>query len=140
MTEPSNITRDTSFSVTLDKEDFKFNCAHFIAYKGFRERLHGHNYRVGVSVSGQAIGSSGYLIDFGEIKKATRDICKSLNEYFICPTQSDVLRIGESGGNVCIECEDGASFSFPKTDCIMLPIIHSSAEELARYIYCLLIR
>ena len=32
------------------KEKFKFNAAHFIAYKGFREMLHGHNYKVGVKI------------------------------------------------------------------------------------------
>lgn len=130
----------THYSVTLDKEDFKFNCAHFIAYKGFRERLHGHNYRVSVSLSGQSIGPCGYLIDFGEVKKAMRGICKSLNEYFICPMLSDALRIQDSGSNVCIECEDGAEFSFPRSDCLMLPLVHSSAEELSRYIFCLLVR
>jgi 6-pyruvoyl-tetrahydropterin synthase len=80
-------------------------------------------------------------MDFGEIKKATRDICKSMNEYFICPVRSDVLNIDESGdGEVCIQCEDGARFVLPKSDCKMLPLVHSSAEEIARYIYCLLIR
>lgn len=128
------------FRVSLEKEDFKFNCAHFIAYRGFRERLHGHNYRISVTVSGEKIGPCGYLIDFGDIKKATRDICKSMNEYFICPARSDVIMINEDGMNVCLECEDGSKFSFPKSDCKMLPIVHSSAEEMARYLYCVLVR
>ena len=29
-----------NFQVTVSKADFKFNCAHFIAYRGFRERMH----------------------------------------------------------------------------------------------------
>jgi len=32
------------FEVSVSREDIKFHCAHFVAYKGFRERLHGHNY------------------------------------------------------------------------------------------------
>lgn len=38
------------FEVFVSKEDFKFNCAHFISFKGFRERLHGHNYRISIKV------------------------------------------------------------------------------------------
>ena len=36
---------------------------------------------------------------------------------------------------LCIECQDGATFSFPYTDCIELPIAHSTVEELAEYFY-----
>jgi hypothetical protein len=31
---------------------------------------------------------------------------------------------------------DGTEFLFPKSDCILLPIVHATAEELAIYIYC----
>lgn len=41
----------------MSKEDFKFNCSHFIAFEGFRERLHGHNYRISIKVIGtNAVG------------------------------------------------------------------------------------
>ena len=37
------------FAVSVSKESFKFNAAHFIAQKGrAREKLHGHNYTAGV--------------------------------------------------------------------------------------------
>ena len=129
------------FSVFVSKEDFKFNCAHFIAFKGFRERLHGHNYRLSIKITGsETIGDDGYVIDFGDIKKATRKLCKEMNEYFICPTKSDVLTITEEDKQLCLVCEDGSKFSFPKKDVRMLPIMHSSAEELAHYFWCKIIR
>jgi 6-pyruvoyltetrahydropterin/6-carboxytetrahydropterin synthase len=129
------------FSVFVSKADFKFNCAHFIAFKGFRERLHGHNYRLSVKVTGvDSVGADGYVIDFGDIKKATRKLCKEMNEYFICPMKSDAMDITEDGAQLCIECEDGARFSFPKSDCAMLPLVHSSAEELSHYFWCKIVR
>lgn len=129
------------FEVIVSKADFKFNCAHFIAFQGFRERLHGHNYTVCVKVTGSdTVGPDGYVMDFGDIKKATRTLCKELNEFFICPARSDCLRIVETGPQVCITCEDGAEFAFPKTDVRMLPIVHSSAEEMAHYLWCRLLR
>lgn len=129
------------FDIFVSKEDFKFNCAHFIAYKGFRERLHGHNYHASVKVTGSAeLSPDGYLIDFGDIKKAARAICKELNEYFILPMLSDAMTISEEDSQICLTCEDGAKFSIPKTDCAILPIYHSSAEELAHYLYCTIVR
>ncbi len=38
-------------------------------------------------------GHDGYLIDFGDIKKVTRTLCKELNEHLIVPTRSDVMTI-----------------------------------------------
>lgn len=122
-----------TFEVYVCKETFKFNAAHFIAYPGFRERLHGHNYRVSVRMEGP-VGHDGYVVDFGDIKRATRDICKRLNERTVVPMQSDVLGIRVADGQVHLTCEDGTKFSFPEDDCALLPIKHSSAEELAEYL------
>ena len=37
----------SGYRVVVQKDYLKFSAAHFIAYKGFREPLHGHNYQVG---------------------------------------------------------------------------------------------
>jgi 6-pyruvoyltetrahydropterin/6-carboxytetrahydropterin synthase len=120
------------YRVVVEKEYLKFSAAHFIAYKGFREALHGHNYRISVEVEGQ-LGNDGYVVDFGVVKKLAREICGHLDEKVLVPTASDVLSIREEDGQVAMVSETGR-FSFPRTDCVMLPIVHSSAEELARYL------
>jgi dihydroneopterin triphosphate aldolase (PTPS-III) / 6-pyruvoyltetrahydropterin synthase len=131
-----------SFEVYVSKDTFKFNAAHFVAFKGFRERLHGHNYRVSVRLIGRrTIGADGYLIDFGNIKDVTKKVCKQINEYFICPMYSPVIKIEiskDDDGNeksVNLICEDGAEFVFPRQDVAMLPLAHATAEELAIYLY-----
>jgi len=120
-----------SFKVHVTKDYLKFNAAHFIAYPGFREALHGHNYRVSVNIEG-ALGPQGYVVDFGIVKKAARAICERLNERTILPMQSDCLTFREEGKQLFVRYEDD-EFSFPLKDVIQLPIVHSSAEELARY-------
>lgn len=168
-TQIANTPRETQFEIYVSKDTFKFNASHFVAYPGFRERLHGHNYRASVKLIGShQIGRDGYVLDFGCVKSAAKDVCKQLNEYFLVPTLSDVLKIvvgkdvgedcGKDGQSICgeceperkkkrrrkgekypgsvsITCEDGSTFVFPKQDCILLPIMHSTAEELAIYIY-----
>mmetsp|Transcript_22668 Transcript_22668/g.33133 ORF Transcript_22668/g.33133 Transcript_22668/m.33133 type:complete len:200 (+) Transcript_22668:43-642(+) len=129
------------YEININRSDLKFSCAHFIAFKGFRERLHGHNYTLSLRLTAQnTLSDDGYVIDFGIVKNIMRRLCKNLHEKFICPCESDVLQITEESGQVRIVCEDGSVFSFPKGDCAMLPIRHSSAEELAQYMCCAIVR
>ena len=151
-------TNPTLFEIYVCKDTFKFNAAHFVAFPGFRERLHGHCYRVSVRLLGSnQIGRDGYVVDFGCVKSVAKDVCKKLNEYFLVPMLSEVLEITVNedkddegiGNDVCgvvntgskypgsvrIKCEDGSAFTFPRQDCLLLPIMHSTAEELAIYIF-----
>ncbi|HUI26817.1 MAG TPA: 6-carboxytetrahydropterin synthase, partial [Candidatus Kryptonia bacterium] len=99
---------------------------------GFREALHGHNYRVSVEVEGQ-LGPNGYVVDFGVVKKVARRVCERLNEKTLVPLRSDCLTIEQAGDQIVMRYE-GDEFRFPRADAALLPIIHSSAEELARYL------
>jgi 6-pyruvoyl-tetrahydropterin synthase len=124
----------SQFSINVAKENLKFSAAHFIAYPGFREPLHGHNYQVGVRVEGN-LASTGYVIDFGLIKKLAKEILDRLDEHTIIPANSDCLTIeGPRDGQIRVRYERD-QFSFPATDVCLVPIVHSSAEELARYIW-----
>lgn len=121
------------FTLRVAKEALKFSAAHFIAYRGFREHLHGHNYAVSVTVEG-ALGPDGYVIDFGLVKRVAKSVCDELDERMLVPMQSEALRIVDRGDVVEITCEQGECFVLPRTDVVLLPIAHSSAEELARYL------
>jgi dihydroneopterin triphosphate aldolase (PTPS-III) / 6-pyruvoyltetrahydropterin synthase len=121
------------FAIHVAKENLKFSAAHFIAYPGFREPLHGHNYQVGVRVCGD-LSASGYVLDFGLVKKLTKEIVDRLDERTIIPQRSDCLRIEMMGERVRIRYEDD-EFVLPRKDLCLLPLIHSSAEELARFIW-----
>lgn len=121
-----------SFKVHVTKDYLKFSAAHFIAYEGFREGLHGHNYRVSVDVEG-SLGSQGYVVDFGVVKQITRQVCNTLDEKILVPARSDCLQIREEQGQVIVVYERD-EFRFPRGDVALVPIVHSSAEELARYL------
>ena len=124
---------DGQFTLHVAKEALKFSAAHFIAYRGFREALHGHNYAVTVTVEG-ALGTDGYVLDFGLVKRVAKRVCEELDERVLVPTQSETLTVVEAGGEVELTCEDGARFVLPSSDVVLMPIAHSSAEELSRYV------
>ncbi|KAF4670040.1 hypothetical protein FOL47_002271 [Perkinsus chesapeaki] len=138
---------DALREVEIQGEEFKFSCGHFVAHRGFRERLHGHNYTVKLSISCKRwpAGDDGYVIDFGILKKLLRVICKGLNEHMIIPDKSRVLdidtnhvhitSIGEEQSSVRVSTADGDEFIFPKSDCIILPIEFATAEEIAGYVF-----
>ena len=64
------------FCLSCAKEDFKFSSAHFTCHDAGREHLHGHNYRVFVSLQGRKLGSEGVVMDFSELKRVVRSLCK----------------------------------------------------------------
>ena len=121
-----------SFRVYVTKDYLKFSAAHFIAYQGFREALHGHNYRVSIAAQGE-LGSQGYVVDFGVVKRIARRLCDSLDETMLIPVDSDCLTIRQEGNAVIVQYEDD-EFRFPRGDVTLLPIVHTSVEELARYL------
>jgi 6-pyruvoyltetrahydropterin/6-carboxytetrahydropterin synthase len=129
------------FEINLSKSYFKFNCSHFIAYRGYRERIHGHNYHISVKFTGSdTLSLNGYLLDFGEVKKVVKAICCDMDEFFLVPTKSDCLKISLDDLQLLMECEDGSIFSLPRTDCKLLPLVHTSSEELSRYLWCRVVR
>ena len=47
------------------------------------ERLHGHNWKIEVYVTGETLGEDGLLIDFKFIKKATEKVLHELDHRFL---------------------------------------------------------
>lgn len=121
------------YSVVVTKDYLKFSAAHFMAYPGFRERLHGHNYQLTVRVEA-SLGADGYVLDFGTVKRCAKALCDELDERVIVPAKSDCVTVRVADGTVEMVTEDGDRFVCPEGDCAVLPIAHSSAEELAAYL------
>jgi len=57
-----------------------FSAAHRIDGSGGKcESIHGHNFKVGMTVSGTQLGVAGMLMDFGDLKKVIREITGELD-------------------------------------------------------------
>jgi 6-pyruvoyltetrahydropterin/6-carboxytetrahydropterin synthase len=52
-------------------------------YRGKCENVHGHNYRVRVTLRGEKLDQTGMLADFTALKRLLRDICEPLDHVFI---------------------------------------------------------
>jgi len=51
--------------------------------RGSCEKLHGHNWKVEVSLTGQELNEAGLLIDFRDVKEATDRILEELDHSFL---------------------------------------------------------
>lgn len=64
---------------TVNVIDF-FSSAHFLRdYKGKCEAIHGHNYKVEVSLKSNELQKNGILIDFTDLKKDLKEILRYLD-------------------------------------------------------------
>ena len=68
-------------SVTVESG---FSAAHNLRnYKGKCEKLHGHNYRIRLTVEGRALDKSGMLVDFVEMKSILKKILSKYDHGYL---------------------------------------------------------
>ncbi len=68
---------------TVSKESW-FSAAHHLRnYNGKCENMHGHNWKVKVSVSSETLSEEGFVIDFKILKKLMNNILDKLDHYDI---------------------------------------------------------
>ena len=118
--------------LNLLRTDIGFSAAHFSIVGGRAERLHGHNYRVGLRARG-TLRADGTLVDFAVLKRALRDICASLDERTLLPLQSDRVVVREEADEVAV-VEGTRHFRFPRDDVRLLPIPNTTCESLATHL------
>src|SRR5256885_3450146 len=69
------------FQVSVEET---FSAGHALrGYRGKCENVHGHNYRVRVSIEGAELDSIGLLLDFVEVKRLIRNVVERLDHQFI---------------------------------------------------------
>ncbi|MGB7027085.1 MAG: 6-carboxytetrahydropterin synthase QueD [Candidatus Acidiferrum sp.] len=69
------------FQVSVEET---FSAGHALrGYKGKCENVHGHNYRVRVTLEGPQLDSIGLLVDFTRLKAIIREIMGRLDHQFV---------------------------------------------------------
>ena len=69
------------FQVSVEET---FSAGHALrGYRGKCENVHGHNYRVRVTVEGPELDSIGLLVDFVRVKAVLREVMGRLDHQFV---------------------------------------------------------
>jgi len=119
--------------VRVTKDTLVFSSGHFITFNGDNcERIHGHNYRVAVEVEGP-LDENSYVFDFIALRDQTKAICDELDHRMLLPAESPMILLEDDGPNVRARYKD-RYWSFPRDECVVLPVPNTTAEMLATYI------
>lgn len=125
---------ETSFRVTVSKDYLVFSAGHFITYDagGLCESLHGHNYRVGVTLWGD-VNRDAYVYDFVALKERMRELVDELDHRMLLPRDNPELELREEGDGMSVAYGD-RRYLFPREDVVILPIPNTTAEMLAEHL------
>ena len=64
--------------------DYTFAAGHALRnYKGKCENVHGHNYKLRVTIEGEKLNSTGLLIDFIDVRTAIKVLVERLDHQFL---------------------------------------------------------
>ncbi len=64
--------------------EYSFAAGHALrGYKGKCENVHGHNYKVQVTVAGERLDSTGLLIDFVDLRTTIKGLVERLDHRFL---------------------------------------------------------
>jgi len=114
------------------KSNIRFSSAHIIPEYEKCGRLHGHTYAVHAKIYGKP-DNKGIIMDFSVLKKILKETVSKLDHMVLIPEKSNIFLIERENESVKIEAL-GKHYVFPKTDCVLLPIDSTSAENLSKYI------
>ena len=117
------------FSVSVTKDYLVFASAHFITFAGHRcEGLHGHNYRVRVTIDGALDEESWFVFDFVVLKKIMRRLCDEIDHKVLLPLENPKIQLSEAGDSLHVAYEGKPRYVFPKGDCALLPLPNTTVE------------
>lgn len=128
--QPTSAAR---YKVRVTKDSLVFSAGHFITYAGDHcERIHGHNYRTAVEVE-DVLDQNHYVFDFIALRDLMQSITNDLDHRMLVPTASRLIQLEEDGPNWRLRYKE-RHWSFPRDECVLLPIPNTTTELLADYI------
>ena len=127
------MTTNERYRVRVTKDHLVFSAAHFITFNGnVCERLHGHNWRVAVEVSG-ALDENSYVFDFIALRDETQKLVDYLDHLVLLPTLHPTIHVTVNDVEVEARFEQ-RRWVFPREDCILLPVANTTAELIAHWL------
>lgn len=121
------------FHIHVSKDYLNFCAGHFITYDGDQcEALHGHNYRVRITLAGP-LDENSYVVDFVRLKKMLKRLCDELDHRVLLARDNPQMRIEHTPDEVTVRYAS-RRYVFPIEDVVLLPIANTTAELLAHYL------
>jgi len=122
-----------TYRVRIARDGLIVSVSHFIAYDGEHcERLHGHDYRVAVELTA-GLGENKLVYDFVVLDRLLEGILARIDHRTLLPLRSPHFGVEERESSVRVTFGE-KEWIFPREDCALLPLVNTTAEELAAWI------
>ncbi len=130
LNEKKVVTR--SATIELFKESLKFSAGHFTVFSSTdRENIHGHDYRVHVSLT-TLIEDEGLSFDYRFYEKKIDLLCHMLDKAVLVAGLCKYLKVSDEGDYYCIQFNT-EKIMLLKRDTKVLPISNVTVEELSNW-------
>jgi 6-pyruvoyltetrahydropterin/6-carboxytetrahydropterin synthase len=94
--------------------EYSFAAGHALrGYKGKCENIHGHNYRVQVTVAGETLNDGGLLVDFSDLRKEISLLVSRFDHQFLNQV-APFDQINPSAENLAKYISDGIGTQFQR--------------------------
>ncbi len=124
-----------AFKVSVSKDYLGFSAAHFITLAGHQcESLHGHNYRIGLTVEGGVDPECAFVVDFAVLKRIVRPYVQAVDHRVLLPTLNPKLVLATEDDRMLVDYQGARRFVFPVSNCALIPITNTTAEMIAEYL------
>jgi len=124
---------NTLSTIEIAKQYLHFSVAHFTIFSATsRERLHGHNFRIAVRITGE-VDDNGLCFDYAIYKDLLQRLCSRFDEYTLIAKNSPHLDIKEDGDYFQVTHND-ISMPLLKTDTLLIPVRNITIEEMSSYL------
>lgn len=119
--------------ISIAREQYKFSCAHMTVFPdGTKERLHGHNYTIGIALELASIALAD-MLPFQPVKAALGELCAEWKERVLIAANNPHLEIVRDDAELEFRlCGD--RYVLPRGDALLLPVDNISVEALAAHI------
>jgi 6-pyruvoyltetrahydropterin/6-carboxytetrahydropterin synthase len=124
----------SAYRVHICKDNLIFASGHFVSYDGDKvEPLHGHNYRLSVTVEGP-VDENHYVFNFVTLKRLMKRVADELDHRMLLPRDNALIEVQPQDDGGVIVRTQGRWYRFPQEDVVILPLPNTTVEMLARHV------
>jgi 6-pyruvoyltetrahydropterin/6-carboxytetrahydropterin synthase len=124
----------SAYRVHISKDNLMFAAGHFVSYDANQvEPLHGHNYRMGVTIEGPT-EENAYVFNFVTLKRIMKRLADQLDHRMLLPHDNPLIVVEPPNDGGVIVRTPGRWYRFPLEDVVLLPVPNTTVEMLARHL------
>lgn len=124
----------SAYRIHISRDNLMFAAGHFASYDGGKvEPLHGHNYRLGVTLEGP-IEENAYVFNFVTLKRIMKRLVDELDHRMLLARTNALIEIApEPDGGVIVRTQ-GRWYRFPQEDVVILDLPNTTVEMIAQHL------